>query len=237
MMNSTVHEIRNQLAVAVANIEAFIDGKIKPTPDRLNSVLQALLEVDVLIDDLRSVAPRQPASLLVENVDICELIQTELIAIEASAAAAGIDVRFEHCATKHHGCAAFTCDRGQVIQLVKNLLLNALKYTPPGGFIDVDCRREPGVIALSVSDDGPGVRREERQTIFAPGVRGSAAGTSSGSGIGLTVVKQIVDAHGGTVSVDRSELGGAHFIVRLPGTITSGDTDCEACVSSRVKTA
>jgi signal transduction histidine kinase len=164
-----------------------------------------------------------------ESVDICQLIQNELIAIEASAAAAEIDLRFEHCTTKHAGCAAFVCDRGQVIQLVKNLLLNALKYTPPGGFVDVDCHREPGVIALSVSDDGPGVRPEEREAIFRDGVRGSASNETSGSGVGLTVVKRIVDAHGGSVSVDRSELGGAHFMVRLPGKIVGAVGSCAAC--------
>ncbi len=228
-MQSTVHEIRNQLAVAVANIEAFIDGKMKATPDRLNSVLQALLEVDVLIDDLRPSAGAEPKTTLA-SVDICRLVLSELTAIEAAAAAAGIDVRFERCAATDPACAAFLCDSGQVRQVVKNLLLNAIKYTPQGGFIMVDCHREPGVMALAVGDDGPGVQPKERLSIFTPGVRGSAASERPGSGMGLAVVKRIVDAHGGSVSVDRSEMGGALFVIRLPGSrVPAAPGTCASC--------
>jgi hypothetical protein len=60
-MQSTIHEMRNQLAVAVGNVEAFIDGKFQATPDRLQAVLQALHEVDVLIDDLRPADGQGPA--------------------------------------------------------------------------------------------------------------------------------------------------------------------------------
>jgi signal transduction histidine kinase len=212
-MRSTIHEMRNQLAVAVANIEAFIDGKFKPTPDRLNCVLQALLEVDVLIDGLRSSGISEPTTLM-QRVDVCDLVLQELISMEATAEAAGIELRIDPCATVH---AAFTCDPGQVSQIVKNVLLNALKYTPRGGVVAVDCHHEPGVMALAVSDDGPGVLPEERTSIFAPGVRGSASHAFAGSGMGLAVVARLVGAHGGTVTVDRSDLGGARFVVRLPG--------------------
>jgi signal transduction histidine kinase len=229
-MQSTVHEIRNQLAVAVANVEAFIDGKIKPTPDRLNSVLQALLEVDVLIDDLPRGASRE-ADPVMETVDVCGLIKNELIAIEATAAAAHIELRVDRCAAIHSDCSAFLCDPGQISQILKNVLLNAIKYTPPGGFIAVDCDREPGVMALTVSDDGPGVRPAERRTIFEAGVRGSAASESPGLGTGLAVVKRIVDSHGGTVSVGPSEMGGASFIIRLPGQRKS-NPGCEVCARS-----
>jgi signal transduction histidine kinase len=227
MMLSTVHEIRNQLAVAVANIEAFIDGKIAPTPDRLNSVLQALLEVDVLIDDLAPGSGSE-AKLNLELVDVCKLIETELIAIEATAVAANIELRVDRCADKHAHCAAFVCDPGQVIQVVKNILLNAFKYTPPGGFVAVNCHREPGVLVLSVDDDGPGVQPDERHAIFEAGVRGSAATDGNGSGMGLSVVKRIVDRHGGAVTVQRGALGGAEFVIRLPGTLTLPVT-CAQC--------
>lgn len=233
-MQSTIHEIRNQLAVAVANIEAFIDGKFKVTPDRLNSVLQALMEVDVLINDLRPAVLAIPPTALLP-VDVCGLILSELVAIEATAAAAGIDVRVERCATSHPACTTFMCDRGQVSQIVKNVLLNAVKYTPRGGHIVIDCHREPGVMALEISDDGPGVLPEERELIFATGTRGSAAGTSSGSGIGLAIVKRIVDTHGGSIDVDRSELGGARFVIRLPGSTLANDT-CRTCAPLDVKT-
>jgi len=82
-MKRVVHEMRNQLAVAVANIEAFMDGKLEPTPRRLAAVLQALRELDALIDDLGT-----PAAVRMENeprvVDICTIVTNEILAIEAS---------------------------------------------------------------------------------------------------------------------------------------------------------
>jgi len=229
-VRSTIHEIRNQLAVAVANIEAFIDGKYVPTPDRLNAVLRALLEVDILIDDLLPV-PLPPSSTKMVQADVCAIVLSEIVAIEATATAAGIDLRADCCTSKHPDCEAFLCDPGQISQIVKNVLLNAINYTPRGGFVAVDCHRQPGVMALSVSDDGPGVLPEERATIFELGVRGSAAGEHAGSGTGLAVVKRIVDAHGGTVTVDRSDLGGARFIIRLPGTQVV-ELSCSRCAQT-----
>lgn len=226
-MQSTIHEMRNQLAVAIANVEAFIDEKFKPTPDRLNAVLRALREVDVLINDLRPSGPVQPRTAMV-TTDVCDLILSELVAMEPAASAAGVELKVDRCSQKHQGCAAFVCDPGQVSQIVKNVMLNAIKYTPAGGHVDVECHREPGVLALSVSDDGPGVPRDERTAIFEPGVRGSGGAGVAGSGMGLAVVKRIIDTHGGTLSVDDSSIGGARFSIRLPGTVQVG-SPCSHC--------
>ena len=225
-MRSAIHEIRNQLAVAVANVEAFIDGKFVPTQDRLHAVLAALLEVDVLIDDL---VPTHPSGTKAKfsNTDVCGIIASELMAMEATAAAAGITLLVDRCHETHPACERFLCDPGQVRQLVTNVMLNALRYTPRGGVVDVDCHRGPGVMTLTISDDGPGVNLSEREAIFEPGVRGSASRDHTGSGTGLAVVKRIVDSHGGTVAVDESDLGGARFVIRLPGTALAGT--CESC--------
>src|ERR1700694_3366067 len=149
-MRSAIHEIRNQLAVAVANVEAFIDGKFVPTQDRLHAVLAALLEVDVLIDDL---VPPHPSGISA----------SELMARKATAAAAGITLLVDRCHETHPACERFLCDPGQVRQLVTNVMLNALRHTPRGGVVDVDCHRGPGVMTLTISDDGPGVNLSERE--------------------------------------------------------------------------
>jgi two-component system sensor histidine kinase BaeS len=228
-MRSTIHEMRNQLAVAVANIEAFIDGKLQPTPDRLGAVLQALNELDVLMNDLRANPEVKIDHVDVKKpVDVCALIVNETIAIEATAAEHGVDFVVHRCSVKHAACEAFVCDPVRVGQAIKNVLLNAVKYTPAGGRVILDCHREPGVMAFSVADSGPGVALEERERIFQPGIRGSAAGVTSGSGMGLAVVREIVNAHGGTVSVENGELGGATFVVRLPGEPVPNST-CADC--------
>jgi signal transduction histidine kinase len=226
-MRSTVHEMRNQLAVAVANIEAIIDGKLAPTPERLGSVLAALGRLDVLMNDVPGERDAISAAPQMAAIDVCALIAGEKLAMEASAAAAGIALDADVCVTKHPNCAHFVCDSGQVSQVIKNLLLNAIKYTGPGGRVKIYCHRDPGALTLEISDSGPGVPVAERQAIFERGVRGSAAAAACGSGVGLAVVRDILDAHGGTVSVDDSAIGGARFVIRLPGNATA--VNCADC--------
>ncbi|MGR4064506.1 MAG: sensor histidine kinase [Vulcanimicrobiaceae bacterium] len=96
-----------------------------------------------------------------------------------------------------------------------NVLENALKYgRPGGGNVWVGVKRRGAYVAVTIDDDGPGVAESERGTIFAMGVRGAAA-IGSGSGIGLAVVRSIVDRAGGRVCVDRSPRGGARFVIHL----------------------
>jgi signal transduction histidine kinase len=88
------------------------------------------------------------------------------------------------------------------------------------------------VLSFSVSDSGPGVPENERDLIFEPGVRGVSAGKfATGSGMGLAVVRDIVNGHGGSVSVEDGEMGGARFVVRFPGEVAPCTT-CLDCDSS-----
>lgn len=226
-MRSTIHEMRNQLAVAAANIEAFIDGKLEPTPDRLGAVLHALSKLDSLMNDLPLGAHRGHTTNL-QPVDVCALIVDESIAMEAAAAAAGIALEVDICTHRHVECSRFLCDNVQVSQVIKNVMLNAIKYTGRGGCVKLYCHREVGMLSLEISDSGPGVAWSERQKIFERGVRGSAGASSTGAGVGLAVVRSILDAHGGTVTVADSAIGGARFIIRLPGNTDGSD----ACVSN-----
>ena len=110
-----------------------------------------------------------------------------------------------------------TVDAGALRQIVLNLLDNALKYGPPGQTIVVTSRCEGETAAIVVEDEGPGVPEADASRIWDPFYRvahdGSAAG---GSGIGLAIVKQLVEKHGGRVRVERGSRG-ARFVVELPG--------------------
>jgi heavy metal sensor kinase len=109
-----------------------------------------------------------------------------------------------------------TADRTRLEQVAANLLDNAVKYTPAGGCVEVRARREGGIAQLVVRDTGPGIPADELPRIFDRLFRGDSSRTERGLGLGLSLVKAIVEAHGGTVSV-ASELGhGATFTVSLP---------------------
>ena len=101
-------------------------------------------------------------------------------------------------------------------QAVANLLDNALKYTPAGGWARLAARAEGSQGTILVSDSGPGVPEAEREKIWRRLYRGDASRSQRGFGLGLSVVKAIVEAHQGTVAVEAAPSGGALFAVRLP---------------------
>jgi signal transduction histidine kinase len=101
-------------------------------------------------------------------------------------------------------------------QALSNLLDNALKYTPEGGRVTVAAVVEPGAVALTVTDDGPGVPAAEREAVWRRLYRGDASRSQRGLGLGLTIVRAVADAHGGTATVGDAPGGGARFELRLP---------------------
>jgi signal transduction histidine kinase len=100
--------------------------------------------------------------------------------------------------------------------IVINLLDNALKYGPVDQLVTVSVARENGSVAIAVDDEGPGVPAPDREAIWRPFTRGGAASETGGSGIGLTIVRQVVVAHGGSARVEQGARGGARFVVTLP---------------------
>jgi signal transduction histidine kinase len=116
-------------------------------------------------------------------------------------------------------------DPRRLHQVAVNLLTNALKFTPPGGTVTMRSFTDDAEAVLEVTDSGPGIPEGERDAIWERFYRGSASSDEAGSGIGLAVVKELVDAHGGTVTVHGRPGRGARFVVRLPASPTvSSDT-------------
>jgi signal transduction histidine kinase len=100
--------------------------------------------------------------------------------------------------------------------VLANLLSNALKFTPEGGRIEVVVEQADGEAHVEVADTGPGVPAGDRARVFERFWRGSAAAGVSGRGVGLAVVEEIVQAHGGRVELIDNDGAGARFIVALP---------------------
>ncbi|MEA2721532.1 MAG: two-component system, OmpR family, sensor histidine kinase BaeS [Candidatus Eremiobacteraeota bacterium] len=226
-MRRVIHEIRNHLAVAIANVEAFRDGVLDPSPKRLSSVLQALREVEVLLRELTpgQMTPQEAPGVQQRRINVCDIITNEVLAFEAAAAEHDIVFRVQQCTTHDPACVNFSGDPVRVGEIVNNVVSNAMRYTPPGGRIDVDCRPSGGILTLTVTDGGPGVRSDEVGKIFESGFRGAASAGTTGTGFGLALVKQFVEEHGGTVDVENVADRGARFTVRLPGTPRDAGAD------------
>ena len=235
-LGELIHDMRNKLTIARANVEAFIDGKLAPSAERLGAVLQTLIQVDELMKDFRAASSAVDTHVQFQEIDVCALLAREYRSIEAVANAKRLSFEVRRCAVPSEACSHFVGDPVRIGQVVSNLLLNAVRYTPAGGSIAVDCGRHGGEIAIAISDSGPGVKTEEAERIFEPGYRGAAAKGTPGSGFGLSIVKEYVESHGGSVSVDSSSDQGATFTVRLPGTAECGPVtavQCESCVAAR----
>jgi signal transduction histidine kinase len=115
------------------------------------------------------------------------------------------------------GELTLTGDREALWLVVSNLVANAIDYTPPGGRVKLEMRGEHDLVRVLVDDSGPGIPEDQRARIFEAFYRGpKARGRRAGYGLGLSIVKQAIDAHGGSVSVETSSLGGARFRVELP---------------------
>lgn len=229
-----IHDIRNRLAIARANIEAFIDGKLKPTRDRLNAVLQSLDQLDSLIDEIKASDVPDAQTKPVE-IDVCELLQQEYRAVEAVAAEKRIALTVRRCPAKLEACARFIGDPVRIGEIVSNVLLNAVRYTPAGGRIAVECTHHGDGLEVAIADSGPGVAADERERIFQAGVRGSAKQAAPGSGFGLAIAKEFVEAHGGTIELAPGSGPGARFVVRLPGAVAPGPAAgrrCDRCAAA-----
>jgi two-component system sensor histidine kinase BaeS len=228
-LDELVHDMRNRLTVARANVEAFIDGKIEPTAGRLEALLQSLAQLEGLLNELKAREASVKATVRAVEIDVCDLLNHEYEAIEAVAAGKGVSLSVNRCPVKSDACGHFIGDPTRIGQILSNVLLNAVRYTPPGGDVRVNCSREADQLEISIADSGPGVEQTETESIFKPGVRGSAGRGKPGSGFGLAIAKEFVEAQGGTIVVAPPDGRGARFIVRLPGTVFSGSQESAAC--------
>jgi signal transduction histidine kinase len=168
--------------------------------------------IDRLAERLLSASEMQAGRPTVnrERVDLGELARDVLLAYSGAAAAAGSALRFageDHLITN--------VDPLRIEQALGNLLDNAIKFGA-GQPIEIGLRVHGGSVTISVTDHGPGIQPGEEEAIFQPYRRGSAADGLGGLGLGLHVVREIVEAHGGKVAVDARPGDGATFTVELP---------------------
>ena len=205
------HELRTPLTVIRGEIEAVIDG-VHP-PGALGNVVDEVELMDRLLEDLRTLALAESGSL--------ELVRepTDLGALAADVAAS-----FSSVAASQHvaidldtdSAAEATVDPHRVHQVISNLIANALAHMPDGGTLTVAVRGT----TITVTDSGPGLPGDV-ESVFDRFVK---AADSSGSGLGLSIARDLVEAHGGTISAMNGAAGGAVFVVTFDGAIPADPT-------------
>ncbi len=210
------HELGNALSIAQANVEGMLDGVLDATPERLNGIRDALQTAAVLLSDLKQVDKPAVAS---NNIDVsvfnvCDLIAAQVSMIRGVAESKNVFVGYEPCGLAHAACINYRGDAVRTGQILRNVLLNAVRYTPPGGRINVLCYRPDGELTLTISDSGPGIGDDEAPHVFEPGFRGRGAAGADGQGLGLSVVSKLLQALGGEARIVNQTREGATFVIR-----------------------
>ena len=207
------HELRTPLAVITGNLEAILDGVYPADPAHLTPILDETRVMARLIDDLRTVTLSEAGTLALhpEPTDPDILIGEVLRAFTPGAAAAGVTL-----ATASTGdLPILDIDPVRIREVLSNLVANALRHTPGDGTIEIGGSANAGAVILTVRDTGPGIDAALLPHVFDRFVKGAG---SRGSGLGLAIARGLVEAHGGTISVDSPVGGGTTFRVALPRT-------------------
>lgn len=221
LVASISHDLRTPLASVRAVIEALDDDVISGAADtqRYHSILRREIDrMSRMIDDLFELARIDAGAVQLkkERVALQEIAADVVDAMQVQAKQRGIAL------TLRDGRAlpAIPVDGARIERAIANLVRNALEHTPPGGRVDIATAAANGQIELAVRDTGAGLDRAQLAEIWKPFYRGSASrtrdGASDGAGLGLAIVRGIVEAHGGSVDAASDPGCGATFTVRLP---------------------
>lgn len=213
------HEIRTPLTSIGGFAAAIADGTAATPEERLHSATLIVREVERLtrlVNDLLSLSKIESGAVTLnrEAVGISDLIHAaiESFGPQAQARDSRIDLDLPR------DLPAVSADPDRIYQVVVNLLSNALRFNRPGGDIAISARPENAVVRVAIEDSGPGVPADQLPRIWERFHRADAsrARLDGGTGLGLAIVRSIIEAHGGTVSVE-SELGkGSTFSFTLP---------------------
>jgi signal transduction histidine kinase len=154
-------------------------------------------------------------SLFLQEINLLDVCAEVALVVEPVITQRGQALRLR----SHVAAPLVAGDRGRLGQVLMNLILNASKFSPSRTTISVVVGERDGALCVTVADRGPGVPEDGAAQLFLPFARGAnAAGRSEGVGLGLALVKTIVEAHGGTVGVARRPAGGSRFWITVPTT-------------------
>jgi two-component system, OmpR family, sensor histidine kinase BaeS len=217
LIADAAHELRTPLATLDAYLEGLADGIREPSPETWELLAGQTARLRRLADDIALASRAEEGQLPLHPVpvDICRLVSAAI-----QAARPGYDAKsVELAAPLAVGLPQLTADPDRLAQVLAGLLDNALRHTPPGGQVTVSTGGAGQNLTITVTDTGEGIAPEHLPHIFERFYRSDTARdrTRGGSGIGLTIARALVAAHGGTLTAASDGQGaGARFTITLP---------------------
>ena len=208
------HELRTPVTNISSYMEMMIDDVMEPTPERLQSCYDELSRLSGIIADLERLENAESDEIVLEKekVDLYELSESIFNGFRTK-----FDEKKITSVIVGNRVNVFA-DRGRIGQVVANLISNAVKYTDEKGSITVSVDRDDDKAVLAIEDTGIGISEEDRMRVFERFYRTDKSRTrkTGGAGIGLSISKAIVTAHGGTICCESEPGVGSRFIVTLP---------------------
>jgi len=223
LVTDVAHELRTPLTNLRAQIESIQDGLAAPDEATLRSLHEETLLLARLVDDLQDLALAEAGRLPLHRacVPVADAIDSAIAAMRPSAAVRGVTLVADIAA----GLPALHADPGRIAQVLRNLLANAITHSPKAGTVTVSARAAAAGVTIAVQDSGAGIAPGHRPHVFDRFYRAdpSRARESGGAGLGLAIVRQLVEAHGGRVEVASEPGHGARFTVTLPPAPSSSE--------------
>lgn len=217
LVANVAHDLRTPLTSVQGFAQALVDGTAS-TPETQRQAAEAIYEeagrMRRMVDALLDLARFEAGQVEMERrpVDLAELVRKRVAAFRPRAEEADIELRAEVL----EEAVVLPADEGRLAQVLDNLLSNALKYTASGGRVTVIVESAPPWAQMAVTDTGRGIPPEDLARIFQRFYRADKARGGESAGLGLAIVREIVRAHGGTVTAESVVGVGSKFTVRLP---------------------
>jgi signal transduction histidine kinase len=216
MTADIAHELRTPLTVVLGHTEALSEGELPPDAETFEIIYDETKRLNRLVEDLRtlSLSDAGELHLNMQNISAAELLDRGAAARKPEAINKDIKIR----TVSAPDLPEVIVDPDRMIQVLVNLLDNALRYTPAGGTITLSANRISGGVAITVKDTGPGIPQEDIKHVFERFYRGdkSRQREEGGTGLGLAITRSLVESQGGRILVESQPGEGAAFIIELP---------------------
>lgn len=198
------HDIHTPLSVIGGTLEGMLDGTFTPTPERLARLHRETGHVTRLVNDLRFLSLADAGELRLDRqpTEVAPLVAEAVDGLRELAGRSGVTLRVQ----LPDPALTATLDATRTVRVIQNLVGNALEHTPAGGQVTVAARQAGPNLRLTVQDSGQGIAPEQLGLVFSRLYRADSARSEGGSGLGLSISKALVEAHGGRIWIE-SELG------------------------------